>query len=255
MMVRVVFLVFFVQVLFSGLVYGQGNFARPGSITTPQAPQTAPANSDNPDWSLPPLQTLINLAIDHSPLLQSADINILLVENGMKDIRREWMRRINFMADARYGTMFNYSNMIPGAPLEPTIMMNYGVGAMAGISLADLFDRKRTKQQARWRIDQARISKEESINALTQTVITAYYNILSIQKTLAMNTEIFLMAGLVYERVKLDLAQNKISYNDYVTETQTYLTAQNAVELRKNELWRSVRILEIIVGVELINAN
>jgi len=126
---------------------------------------------------------------------------------------------------------------------------------MAGISLADLFDRKRTKQQARWRIDQARISKEESINALTQTVITAYYNILSIQKTLAMNTEIFLMAGLVYERVKLDLAQNKISYNDYVTETQTYLTAQNAVELRKNELWRSVRILEIIVGVELINAN
>ena len=257
MMIRVVFFVFFVQIMFPGLGYGQGAFTRPGNVPTPQAPQTTSANNDNAEWNLPPLQVLIDHAIEHSPALKLADNEILMGEYLYKDVRRDWLQRFSILADARYGSMFDLSRIGSTTSSVPylnssALMMTYGVGLGFGTSVSDLFDRKRTKQKSKLTIEQAKIAKEESINTLTQTVITSYYNILSTQKTLAFNNEVFLMASIVHDKAKLDLAQNKISYAEYATELQAFLSAQNTVELQKYNLWRAVKILEIIVGIELI---
>jgi len=253
-------IVFFVHIMFISFGYGQSSFMRPGSTPTVQEPQSVPVNSDNSDWSLPPLQVLIDHAIEHSPMLKSADNEILMGEYLYKDVRRDWLSKFSIMGDARYGSMFDLSRLASttsGVPYlnSSALMLNYGIGMSAGTSISDIFDRKRTKQKSKLTIEQARLSKEESINNLTQAVLSAYYNILSIQKTLAMSNELFLMAGLVHERAKMDLAQNKISYAEYATEYQAFLNAQNTVELQKYNLLSAVGILEIIVGIELIKTN
>ena len=256
MMIRIAFFVFFVQVLFIKFGYAQG-FMRPGGSQIIQESQSVSANNDNSIWKLPPLQTLIDLALEHSPMVKLADTDIQMGEYELKDIYRDWMRRVSFMADARYGTMFDYSRLVtaPGVANTPTIMMNYGAGAAASMALSDIFDRKRTKQKARMRIDQARMNREEVISGLTQLIITSYYSVLADQKTLALSNELNLTAGLVHDKAKMDFSQNRISLDDYSRANEAYLTAQNEVELQKLNLMKSVSMLEVIVGVALAKIN
>ena len=250
---RVVCFVFFVHLLFSGLGNAQ-SFMRPGNTQILQETQSTPANNDNPEWNLPPLPTLINLALENSQVMKLADTEIQMGTYELKDVYRDWMERISFMTDARYGTMFNYSMLVatPGAANTSTRMWSYGVGAMANMSLSDIFDRKRTKQKARLRVEQSRIHKEEAANALTQLVITAYYDVIAAQKTLALSNEISLTTSLVHDKAKMDFSQNRISLADFSKENEAFLTAQNNVELQKINLMKTIRILEIIVGVELV---
>ena len=252
MKIRVICIVFFVQMLFPGFVNAQ-TFMRPGSVPTTQEP-SLPTNGDNLDWSLPPLQTLINHAIEHSPLVKSAENEIQMGEYELKDVYRDWMRRVGFMADTRYGSMFDYSRLVdsPGMANTNSVMLSYGFGASASMPLSDMIDRKRTKQKARLRVEQAKISREEVINGVQQMVINSYYDVLSAQKTLALSNELNLTAGLVFEKAKMDYTQNRISLADYAKENEAYMSAQNALELQKYTFTRFVRILEIIVGIELL---
>ena len=253
MIIRVVFFVIFVQILFPRIGYGQGVFMRPGTVQTAQDPQSASAKSDDPDWNLPPLQTLIDLALKHSPALKMAEIEVKLGEDGLKEIHREWMRRIQFMTDARYGSMLDYSRMVNYPGMSPTtVMLSYGAGVTAGFSLADLFDRKRTKQQAKWSIEQANINREAAINGVTQMVINSYYAVLTAQKNFALATELNLTASTLFDKAKMDMAQNRMSLTDWARENEAYLNAQNAVELQRYTFMQSIRLLEIIVGIELV---
>jgi len=256
MIIRLVFFVFFVQILFPGFGYGQGAFTRPGNVPTPQYSQPGSANSDNPDWDLPPLQTLIDHALEHSPMLKLADIDIKVEEYGLKDIQREWMRKISFMTDARYGTMLDYSKMITMPGVSPaTVMMSYGAGATVGFMLSDVFDRKRSKQKARWRIEQANLNRETTVSGVTQMVISSYYAVLAAQKNFALANEMNLTAALVYDKAKMDVSQNRISLTEWAKENEAYLSAKNAVELQKYTLMQSIRMLELIVGIELVKTN
>jgi len=257
MIIRTVFFVFFVQILFPGLGYGQGNFARPGNVPVIQDHQSAPQNNDISEWRLPPLQVLIDHAIKHSNEVKLADNDILMSEYLYKDVRRDWLKKINVSGDARYGSMFDLARLsqTPGVSILPqsnNLILYYGIGLTASTSISDLVDKKRTKQKSQLTIEQSKLTKEGSINGIKEKVITEYYNILSLQKTLATSNEIFLMISLVHEKARMDLAQNKISYTEYATDNQAFLNAQNALELQKYELERAVRVLEIIVGIELL---
>lgn len=256
MMIRAAFFLFFVQILFIRFGYAQG-FMRPGSTQIIQETQTVSASNENSSWTLPPLQTLIDLALEHSPLVKLTGFDVQMGKYELKDVRREWMKKVNFMLDARYGTMFDYSRIVtmPGATSSPSIMMNYGAGAMASVALADIFDRKRAKQKAGLKIEQANMNREETISGLTQLVIASYYGVLADQKTLALSNELSLTANLVYDKAKMDYSQNRISLDDYSKANEAFLTAQTEVELRKLNLMKSVGILEVIVGVELVKTN
>ena len=131
-------------------------------------------------------------------------------------------------------------------------MWNYGAGVSASLPLSDIIDKKRPKQKAKLKIEQAEIQKEDVIGAVKQTVIGAYYEVLSAQKTLAMNNEVSMSVTLLYEQAKLDFNTNRLSLSEFTERTEAYLNSQNTVELQKYVLMRAVRILEIIVGIELI---
>jgi len=256
MKIRIVFIVFFVQILFIEFGYGQSGFMRPGSTPTVQNTQPESANSDNSGWDLPPLQTLIKLALENSPALKLSENEKQLGEYALKEVYRDWLKKISFVADARYGTMLDYSKMVTMPGVSPaTIMMNYGVGAMASVSLSELFDRKRLKQQAKLRIEQSNIRKEDVINGVTQMVINAYYDVLATQKNFALANELNLTAALVHDKAKMDYTQNRISLADYAKENESFLSSQNNVELQRFSLMKSIHILEIIVGIELVKTN
>jgi len=260
MMSRIIIFIFLAQILYLGIGKAQG-FNRFGDSRITSVPQSvttiAPVNNEYSEWSLPPLQMLIHTALENSPLIQMANTNVQMGEYEFKDVRRNWLNNISIIADARYGSMFNYtkfnttaSSMLPQDMLID--MFNYGAGLNLYMPFSEIFDKKRSKQKASLKIEQAELQKEEIAGSITQLVINAYYEVLSAQKTLSMYNEISLSASLLHEQAKLDFNTNRISLSDFTQTTETYLNAQNRVELQKYSLMRAIRILEVIVGIELI---
>ena len=139
---RVILLIFLVQFLFPGFGNAQGYNRFGGNTNTTPKTQPAPAAATTPapaatttpapaaatapvpatatapapatvatpvpvineasEWSLPPLQTLIDAALENSPLIQLANIDVKMGLYELKDVRREWLKSINLVADARY---------------------------------------------------------------------------------------------------------------------------------------------------------
>ena len=259
-MSRVIIFIFLVQILFpmTGNAQGYNRFGGNTNVIPKTQPAPAPAPvpilNEVTEWSLPPLQMMINTAVENSPLIHLANANIQMGKYEFKDACREWLKNVSLVADARYGNMVNYatSQNTGVGIISNNEMWNYGAGVSTYLPFSEIFDKKRAKQKARLKIEQAEIQKEDIVITLSQTVITAYYEVLAAQKTLAMYNEISLSATMLYEQAKLDFNTNRLPLSDFTEKTEAYLTAQNKVEVQKYDLMKSIRILELIVGIELI---
>ena len=236
-MARIGFLIFFVPLLLFGHCYAQ-------------------SENDVSGWQLPPLQMLIDSALVHSPLVKLANANVQMGQYELTDAQRDWLKKINISADARYGSMFDYgriSTMTNSGFIMPSIItLNYGAGVSAYLPFSDIFDRKRTIQKAQLKIEQAEIQKDETERGVKQMVVAAYYDVLTVQKTLDTRNEISLSASMLLDQSKSDYAEERISLEEYIKANDTYLSAKNELELQKYALQKAIYTLEIIVGIQLI---
>ncbi|MDR1156610.1 MAG: TolC family protein [Bacteroidales bacterium] len=221
-------------------------------------PNNSHAQTDNNEagWELPPLQALMDSALVHSPILKGASYEVLMSQYELTDAKKDWMQKINFAADFRYGSQFDYSRLSSSSgglfPIsETTVAPSYGIGVSAYMPVSDIFDHKRKKQKAKLRIEQSESRREEIAKTVKQSVITAYYDVLTAQKTLATSTEISAAAGMLYDQSRLDYAESRTSLSEFTKANEAYLNAQNEVETQKFALFRAVRMLEVIVGIEL----
>ena len=232
-------LILFVLVLLTGNIYAQ-------------------TETDETEWKLPPLQTLIDSALVYSPLIQSADFSIQMSEFQLTDIRRNWLQKLNLGIDSRIGSMLDYQRMmsLSGGSFIPVsaniYMLNYGLGFSAYLPFSDIFDRKRQIQKAQLQVELSRNQKAQTEQQVKSAVIAAYYDVLSAQKTLATRNEISASASILNDQSKLDYTENRISLADYIRANDAYLTALNELELQKYALLKAVCVLEIIVGIQLI---
>jgi outer membrane protein TolC len=217
------------------------------------------AQTDNSEagWKLPPLQALMDSALVHSPILKGASYEVTMSQYELTDAQKDWMQKINFAADFRYGSQFDYSRLSSSSggllPIsETTVAPSYGIGVSAYMPVSDIFDHKRKKQKAKLKIEQSESRREEVVQTVKQTVIAAYYDVLTAQKTLATRIEISASTGMLYDQSRLDYAESRINLSEFTKANEAYLNAQNEVETQKFTLFKSVRTLEVIVGIELI---
>jgi outer membrane protein TolC len=217
----------------------------------------AQTDTQETGWKLAPLQSLIDSALIHSPLMRSANVDIQLNELQLTDARRNWLRNLNVTADMRYGSMLDYSRLADlqggmSPPSENLHMLNYGVGLSAYVPFSDIFDRKRQIQKAQIQVEQSKSKKTEQEQEVRQSVIDAYYEVLTAQSTLATRIEISSSASMLNDQSKLDYAEDRITLSDYTKTNDSYLNALNDVEVQKYALLKAVCKLEVIVGIQLI---
>jgi outer membrane protein TolC len=237
------FIIFSIFILFTGNGHSQ--------VTT-----VASDSEEFEDYAgtLPPLHALIDSAMLYSPAVRMADNNILLAEYMLKEVRRSMIKQIYVTGDVRYGS--NYFITQNETPLIDRITDNqypvtYGIGLNLRVPLSEVFDKKIQKQKARIGIEQSKIEKEVIENEVRQLVISGYYDLLSLKKTLDMRTEMLTSANMLYEQARLDFANNKISSNEYVQISEAVLTAQNEQEILKNNFIKARYILENLIGIKL----
>ena len=218
----------------------------------------AQTETDETQWKLPPMQILIDSALVHSPLMKSADASIEISEILLTDVRRNWLNRFSVGVDTRLGTFIDYralQDYTGGTfvPLSVTkFMLNYSAGFSASVPITEFTDRKRKIQKAQLEIEISRNRKTELENQVKTVVIAAYFDALSIQKTLETRTQISSTASTLFSQSRLDFAENRISLDEYMKINEAYLSALNELELQKFAFLKAVYTLEIIVGIQLI---
>jgi len=217
----------------------------------------AQTENNEAGWQLPPLQALIDSALLHSPMITGADYDILMSQYELTDAHKAWMQRINLSSDVRYGSMIDWSRLQGNSSTfmsfsDTKFTPTFGVGVNAYLPISEIFDKKRSIQKAQLRIEQSETRKDETIRTLKQSVISAYFDVMTTQKTLVTRAEMSSSSGMLFDQAKLDYAENRITLSEYTRMSDEYLLSQNEVEIQKINLLRTVRTLEVIVGIELI---
>ncbi len=239
---RIVLSIFFVSIMLIGDIYAQ-------SIS-------GDATNEDSDFSkmLPSLGALIDSALIHSPAMRIADNTILLSQYELKQLNKDWMKWIYLQGDARYGSDFYFSTeqvLIDYSDQErPSV--RYGVGLNMRMPISEVLNRKLPRQEAKINIEQARAQKEIIENNIRQLVITAYYDLLTQQKTLDLQIELLSSASMTFDQAKMDYAGNKISLKDYTQSAETFIKTQNAYEIEKNNYSKALRLMEALVGIKII---
>ncbi|MDR2040186.1 MAG: TolC family protein [Bacteroidales bacterium] len=237
---RIVILALFLHLSFTGTGDAQ------------DIPAIQPDNTDSLEWSLPPLQALIDSAMLYSPVIKSAGNEILLSKYNLTLVKRTWVEGISLQADARYGADNSYNQNNIWVPYSDRNQWRYGVGAYVRVPITEFTDRKINKQGAKIAIEQAELKKEELESSLRQLIISNYFELLSIKSTLDMYTQVMYSNNILYEQAKNDYASNKISLKDYNSVFETYLGTKNNQEMQKNTFFKAVRLMEEVIGTKIV---
>ncbi|GHT21056.1 hypothetical protein FACS189430_00500 [Bacteroidia bacterium] len=215
------------------------------------------AQSDLTGWNLPPLQVLIDSAIINAPTVKLADAAILASQYDDQALKRDWMERVSLTGTAMYGNAYDYATALKesqgtATPSEKRNTMSYGAGVSLYYPLSQILDRKRMKQQAHLKIEQAEIQKEGTEQAIKQQVITAYYNLQTVLKAMEIQSETLAILSLSYDQAKLLYSDNRITLPEYTQIYQAYIMAKNTLEVQKNAVMSAFKSMEVLTGVKLL---
>ncbi len=211
-------------------------------------------SENNIEAQLPPLQSLLDSAEKHSPLLKILDADIIIQQLKIKSEKREWMRSLGFEAGARYGL---FDNLILKEDLgaddlatSTTEQTRYNLGLFLKIPLASIAD-KSNIQLAREEKNRLKFERENSIRELRKLIIIQYNNLLSSHKKMIINSQQVELFRVQIMRAEKEYENGVISAADYARLSQMFSSAKIAEEESKAEFITAFQLLRESVGITI----
>jgi outer membrane protein TolC len=210
---------------------------------------------NNATLKLLPLQSLIDSALIHSPLLKQQDALISKKELLAQIEKRNWMNTLSLTGSAAYGTGNNLSLTNQGPVLTNTLTTQTTVFYNAGITfylpIATIFNTKLKIKAAQEEVSYQQNKKEEVEQSIKQSVIAGYQELLLLDKKIALKTSkvnsYYVSKDLAYEQMRNGI----IDVTDYNEVIEKYNAALIELEETKSQLSTSFYLLEILVGCKI----
>jgi outer membrane protein TolC len=221
--------------------------------------QTSDTKSAAREILLPPLEDLIEAAIQHNPTVEFRRLGVERTESLVKTERRYWTRNFGFQSDAEYGNLYNNSFSLdesnPNLLSTSTTQFNYSVGVYLKFPIFDILNRKEQIKQAQLEVDQA-ISMEESMkNEIRELVIKQYQNVILKQKLLSIKSQNMGNARVNMEMVEKEFRNGVITILEYARISDITSKIETEFETAKSEYFLAKKLLENTVGFTFGNTN
>lgn len=198
-----------------------------------------------------PLDTLIRIAYEFSPILKFWDNNTAAAEYNVKLAKRAWHQNISGFATNSYGSqnvlLSSVGQNLPGSQTTN----GYAIGATVNVPIA-IFTQTPLKikiMRAELKMSQAKF--EEAKLEVSRMVIAEYFRLIAAQRQLKLAAEDVQNTSLVANIADVQFQQGVIAPIEY----GRIKTAQNAAkvtyELRIQEFATAYFQFEALLGVEM----
>jgi outer membrane protein TolC len=177
-------------------------------------------NFDIPDSTLnvPSLQKAIEMAIENSPLLKSADVNTAIRAFELKSAKRDWMNTLGFEAYYKYGSIDNvnvqsYNNITQMTDAQ-SIDTRYAVGLYLKVPLITIYNAHNRNQTARFEIEKTKYDKLILEDQIRQLVIQQYNRYLLNKQLIGIRSSSYLMTSMQFEKASSDHKNGNLSISE-----------------------------------------
>jgi len=138
-----------------------------------------------------PLDSIIAIAVKHSPTVKFQQDVIDADEAQVEFTRKQWSNNVIGFVNYSGGnqSIVSADNQTPGAIASTNISTGIRVGIQVNLPLFELVGRKSQVKVAKFQLNSATSKKEESEQSIKTLVVQFYYNLLHANNLLAIRNE------------------------------------------------------------------
>ena len=205
--------------------------------------------------SIPPLNVLIDSAINHNSMLRYRRQTIDVKEADLKSEKLDWTRNFGIQADGRYGNFNNNSiTAVEGTSTllaSSTTQFNYGVGLYLKLPVFDVINRKNQVKKGKIEMEQAKSLAEAQKDEVRELVIKQYQELTLKQKLLIINSQNLGNAKVNMEMVEKEFRSGVVSIYEYVRLSDLTARIETDYENSKSDFLLAKKLMENLVGFSI----
>ncbi|GAB4424736.1 MAG: hypothetical protein OHK0039_42090 [Bacteroidia bacterium] len=208
-----------------------------------------------PDPRLLPLDTLISLALRHSPMLHAQDALITGKELAIAQQRLLWTDMVSGLGGASYGNGQILNSSSDGANIDYNLVTRsdlfYSVGVNLRLSPYKLLTQGKQRQQLEADLARSHADRRVLEQRIAEAVIDRYQDLMLAQKLRQIRA-----ANLENHRINAAMAQRyfeagDLAFSEYGMTLEFASKAEADVESALNDELRAYLLLKTLVGTEI----
>lgn len=201
---------------------------------------------------LPPLDTLIKMAIEYHPSIKVNDELVSSAEERVAVEHKNWLNWISPYGNYSFG---NQTIITAGSSPSDLgrISNGYRVGVNIGLPLGDLLSKKNRKALQEHELKATAYKRDEVKLIVSEVVITAYNAVLFNHRMLSIRYEMVEKAKLNVQLAESEFKINNTTASAYIAINQIYTGAISEYETVRRDFMESVQKLELLLGTKLKN--
>ncbi len=205
---------------------------------------------------LPPLDSLVSMAKQHSPRLKYFDADAKYWEGRVKSVGRSWLNSIYLDASYGYGVFDNLSNaQIAGVPdasqtLFTTEQSRYNLGVSMKMPLHAIFNRKIEVKTSKAEVERAKYEKEFAVRELEMFVAQKYHEVIRAHRMLVVASSVVETYKVQSVNADKNFTNGAIDVTEYTRLQQMLNQSLKTFEFQRSEYLLAITALEGIVGTK-----
>jgi len=214
------------------------------------------AQTEIPDSVLkvPPLGDAIDMAIEHSPLLKSSDIETTIKKFQLKSVRREWLDNMGIESFYKYGSIDNVNiqnigntDQITNAQTTDT---RYSVGVYLKMSFFAFINQNNKNKIALEEIKKSEYHQEFIRNEIRKIVIKQYNEYLYNKKLISIKNKAYIATQMQVEKANIDYENGNLNLYEMTKVMESATKAET-------EYYKAIADFKVsyLLLMELIGAN
>lgn len=238
--------------LFLGLIYFLGFSISLDSLHAQQA-TTYYEDIDlnlSLEEQLPPLDSLIDMAIAQHPTIRLNEALIGSAESRLKLARKSWTSLLRGYVDYGYGNQAIVTTGTQGADLS-NIANGYRAGANLSIPLSEILNRGDRINLQKKEMEATYYKTREMELVIADQVIEQYNNLILAQRLMKIRMQMQEKARTNLSQVEMEFNLGNLDASSYMRNAEIHTIAQSEYENARSSFFVAVQKLELLTGVSL----
>ncbi len=205
------------------------------------------------DFKLPPLEAIILMAEEHSPLLKQQDEQIKRADQQLAVQKKQWMTGLSLSGNYSAG---NQSLLVQQATGELEAFSNFNNGYRLAVgaifSINSLLTQGSITKIAKHDKKAAIEARNISLDELKANVIAKYYAVIASQEVLKISIDVKTASQVNKKMAEKEFSEGQISVADMAKVIEATAGAALSYENAKQNFYMNVRLLEVLIGKRLL---